>query len=95
MHYVSAFKKYYTNPLQFVKKSPCNMDRAVHVSATGDIYCCFRWGKLGNIEKDFIPEMWHSSEANAVRDDIKTCDDNCHFLLNCFFEKDYPFQYRK
>jgi radical SAM protein with 4Fe4S-binding SPASM domain len=71
------------------------MDRAVHVSATGDIFLCFRHEKLGSIMTDDIADVWASEKAENVRNQIYACRDNCHFLLNCFFEKDYPFQWVK
>lgn len=89
---LEAFKMYFENPTRFVKKSPCNLDRALHVSAVGDIFLCFRWGTFGNIKDGAdIRELWYSEEAEKIRSDIRTCGDNCHYLLNCFFEGDYPF----
>ncbi len=88
---LDAFKKYYARPDRFVKNSSCNMDRAVHISATGDVFLCFRWERIGNIATDDIAELWNSQRAASARENIRQCKDNCHFLLNCFFEKDYPF----
>lgn len=89
---LEAFKAYFANPDKFVKKSPCNLDRAVHASSIGDIFLCYRWALLGNIKDGAdIREIWHSQAAQKVRNDIRKCQDNCHFLLNCFFEGDYPF----
>jgi len=89
---LEAFKMYFEKPTQFVKKSPCNLDRALHVSAVGDIFLCFRHGTLGNIKDGAdIRELWYSDQAEKIRNEIRKCDDNCHYLLNCFFEGDYPF----
>ncbi|MDO8602991.1 MAG: radical SAM protein [Candidatus Omnitrophota bacterium] len=89
---LEAFKAYFENPARFVKKSPCNLDRAIHASSIGDVFFCYRYGLLGNIKNgDDIREIWHSGSADRVRTDIKKCQHNCHFLLNCFFEGDYPF----
>ncbi len=89
---LEAFKLYFKSPERFVKKTRCNLDRAVHVSAVGDIFLCFRWNILGNIKRGSdIREIWHSQEADRVRQNITTCKDNCHFLLNCFFEEDCTF----
>jgi MoaA/NifB/PqqE/SkfB family radical SAM enzyme len=92
---LDAFARYFWDPQRFVKSAPCNMDRAVHVSATGDIFLCFRHEKLGSIMTDDIADVWASEKAENVRNQIYACRDNCHFLLNCFFEKDYPFQWVK
>ncbi|MFC1514917.1 radical SAM/SPASM domain-containing protein [Candidatus Omnitrophota bacterium] len=88
---LEAFKSYFWYPDRFVKKRPCNMDTAVHVSSIGDIFICYRWSVLGNIKRDDLAQVWNSREADKVRDDIGGCKDNCHFLLNCYFEGDYPF----
>jgi MoaA/NifB/PqqE/SkfB family radical SAM enzyme len=88
---LEAFKSYIQHPDRFVKKEPCNMDRAVHVSSIGDIFICYRWAKLGNIKTDDLAELWYSEAADNAREDIRKCQDNCHFLLNCYFEGDYPF----
>ncbi len=89
---LEAFKSYYENPARFVKKNPCNLDRAVHASSIGDIFLCYRYAVLGNIKNgDDIREIWRSEVAEKARDDIRKCQNNCHFLLNCFFEGDYPF----
>lgn len=89
---LEAFKAYFANPDKFVKKSPCNLDRAIHASSIGDIFLCYRYAILGNIKNgDDVREIWYSDVAERVREDISKCKDNCHFLLNCFFEGDYPF----
>ncbi len=90
---LEAFKMYFQYPQKFVKSSPCNLDCAVHVSAVGDIFMCYRWAKLGNIKEGAdIRKIWFSEEAEKVRENIRKCGDNCHYLLNCFFEGDYPFK---
>jgi len=89
---LEAFKLYFKNPNAFVKKTACNLDAALHVSAVGDVFMCFRWGKLGNMKDGVdVRELWYSEEAERIREDIRKCNDNCHYLLNCFFEGDYPF----
>ncbi len=89
---LEAFKLYYAHPERFVKNTKCNMDSALHISSCGDIFLCYRWGILGNIKQDDLAEVWSSQKAQKARQDIATCKDNCHFLLNCFFEGDYPFE---
>ncbi|MBI4846191.1 MAG: radical SAM protein [Candidatus Omnitrophica bacterium] len=84
-----AVKKYILNPEKFVKKTMCNMYKAVHVSSLGQIFLCFNYGILGDIRrKDDIKEVWNSLQAQQVREKIKNCKKNCHFLINCFFEED-------
>jgi MoaA/NifB/PqqE/SkfB family radical SAM enzyme len=89
---LEAFKLYYTHPERFVKNTKCNLDTALHISSCGDIFLCYRWGLLGNIKTDALAEVWYSQKAQKARLDIASCRDNCHFLLNCFFKGDYPFE---
>lgn len=89
---LEAFKAYFENPARFVKTKPCNLDRAVHASSIGDVYLCYRYALLGNIKEGAdIRQLWRSETAERARDEIRKCQHNCHFLLNCFFEGDYPF----
>lgn len=89
---LEAFKAYYADPARFVKKMPCNLDRAVHVSSIGDIFLCYRYDLLGNIKQGGdIRKIWYSDPAEKARKNIRKCQYNCHFLLNCYFEGDYPF----
>lgn len=90
---LKAFKSYFVNPQRFVKTAECNLSRALHVSSVGDVFICFQWLKLGNIKSDGIKELWYSKEAEAVRKNILGCKRNCHFLINCFFEGDFPFSF--
>jgi len=91
---LEAYKRYLGEPDRFVKKDPCNLDRALHVSSTGEICLCYSWGSLGNIrnKEDDLRKLWTSEKAEQIREKIRTCSENCHFLLNCFFEQDYPFK---
>lgn len=89
---LEAFKNYLRYPGSFVKKSPCNLDKALHVSAVGDIFICYGWESIGNIKTHDLNERWYSKEADNIRDKVVSCSRNCHFLLNCYFEGDYPFE---
>ena len=89
---LEAFKSYYKSPEKFVKNTKCNMDSALHISSCGDVFLCYRWAKLGNIKTDDLSKLWFSEKADKVRREIASCKNNCHFLLNCFFEGDYPFE---
>ncbi|MBU1998165.1 MAG: SPASM domain-containing protein, partial [Candidatus Omnitrophica bacterium] len=88
---LEAFKKYFSFPDRFVKNTSCNLNRAVHISSVGDIFICYDWDKLGNIAHNDIAELWLSKKAQVVRENILGCKKNCHHLINCFFEGDYPF----
>jgi MoaA/NifB/PqqE/SkfB family radical SAM enzyme len=91
---LGAFKKYFNYPDRFIKNTSCNLDKAVHISSVGNIYICYEWDCLGNIFTDELASVWYSLEAEKVRKDISGCAKNCHHLINCFFEDDYPFEVR-
>ncbi len=88
---LKAFKSYFADPQKFVKTAKCNMSRALHISAVGDVFVCFRWEKLGSIKTDRLEGLWNSDQAKTARRNIAGCTHNCHFLLNCFFEGDFPY----
>ena len=87
-----AFQAYYRYPDRFVKVGQCNLNKGVHVSSIGDIFLCYRWDHLGNIKKDDLATALYSETAENARKKILGCKDNCHFLLNCYYEGDYPFE---
>ncbi|MFH2144908.1 MAG: radical SAM protein [Candidatus Omnitrophota bacterium] len=84
-----AAKDYFICPEKFVKKTHCNMYKAIHVSSIGQVYICFNYDIIGNIKSnDDIKKILCSNKTQKVRDKIKNCRKNCHFLINCFFEED-------
>ena len=85
---LEAFKKYFNYPDKFVKKTMCNLDRAVHISSVGNIYICYDWETIGNIMQDNLAAVWHSFKAEKIRDDIRSCKKNCHHLINCWYEEE-------
>jgi MoaA/NifB/PqqE/SkfB family radical SAM enzyme len=90
---LNAFRSYFEDPGCFVRILECNLSRAVHVSSLGDVFICFEWDRLGNIKSDRLEDLWYSQKAQQIRKDISQCRRNCHFLLNCFFEGDFPFSF--
>ncbi len=83
---LEAYKAYFLNPENYVKKSSCNINRAVHVSSIGDVFMCYNFERLGNLREKRLKDLWVSDFASKIRHQIKDCKQNCHFLLNCNFE---------
>jgi MoaA/NifB/PqqE/SkfB family radical SAM enzyme len=95
MHQLKAFRQYFADPETFVKNEmSCNFDTALQVSAVGDIYMCYHFEKLGNVMKDDFRTAWSSTKAKDIRKQILSCKTNCHELINCYFENEYPFSKR-
>jgi len=84
--HLQAYKTYFFDPRRYVKKSTCNINRAVHISSVGDIFMCYRYDKLGDAREDDIDQLWNSDSAESIREKIRNCRENCHFLLNCNFD---------
>ncbi|MDP3041940.1 MAG: SPASM domain-containing protein, partial [Candidatus Omnitrophota bacterium] len=82
---LKAFKFYFENPERFVKKNSCGLgDYALNIKYNGEATFCSKLGNIGNIYKDGIKDMWHSDKALQLRQKMKQCSKNCHFLINCY-----------
>ena len=84
---IKAYKNYFRYPEKFVKNGPCNFDKSLTLSSTGDMFLCFNYGSIGNIRKIRLTEAWRSEQSEDVRKNIRKCGRNCHFLINCYFEE--------
>jgi hypothetical protein len=91
---LKAFRDYFSSPESFVKSSsPCNMDKGIQTTEVGDIFMCFHKKRIGNIMQGRLLEAWGSDATEEIRDNIRSCKTNCHTLLNCYYEHDYPFEF--
>jgi len=90
---LKAFRDYFAHPEDFVKSSmPCNMDRGIQTTEVGDIFMCFHKKRIGNIRENRLIDVWQSYKTESIRKNIRKCKTNCHTLLNCYFEHEYPFE---
>ncbi len=90
---LKAFRDYFANPETFVKSnSCCNMDLAIQTTEVGDIFMCFHKKRIGNIRENRLKDVWNTDGSDVTREDIKSCTTNCHTLLNCYYENEYPFE---
>jgi MoaA/NifB/PqqE/SkfB family radical SAM enzyme len=91
---LKAFRDYFSKPESFVKSSsPCNMDKGIQTTEVGDIFMCFHKKRIGNLMQDRLLDAWGSADTEMIRDNIRSCKTNCHTLLNCYYEHDYPFEF--
>lgn len=82
-----VYKRYFNAPDRPARDGFCPLDtRAININAHGDAYICFFKEKLGNIRENSITDMWNSSTAQSVREEISGCRQNCELVLNCYFE---------
>ncbi|MBN2367583.1 radical SAM protein [Candidatus Woesearchaeota archaeon] len=87
---LEAYRNYFKNPEKFVKSGPCNFDRSINLSSTGDMFLCFNFANIGNIRDISFEEAWDSEKADKIRKEIVRCQHNCHFLINCNLVEEKP-----
>jgi MoaA/NifB/PqqE/SkfB family radical SAM enzyme len=86
---LEAFKSYFKNPQQFIKRAKCNLGyQSFTVLPDGNIFLCLSMQPIGNIKTDSLDEVWFSNKADMVRDQIAHCQNNCKLMINCFFEEE-------
>ncbi|MBU1863698.1 MAG: radical SAM protein [Candidatus Omnitrophica bacterium] len=87
------FKRYFENPNRFLKTIKCNLgDYEFHVDPYGKVFFCCLTQPIGNITTDSLPNLWGSPQTRTIRDDVYHCKQNCHIMINCFFENELILQ---
>ena len=82
-----AFKNYFKDPNKFLKKVRCSMgDYEFHIDPFGKMFFCNNTEPIGNITKDNLPDVWKDDKTQKTRDKVYKCKDNCHIMVNCFYE---------
>lgn len=84
------YKRYFKYPQNYIKQTGCHIyKQVINVSSTGQINICHNMGPIGSIKQDGINigELWYSSQAAAVKNNIKNCRKNCQLLLNCYYDE--------
>ena len=84
------YKKYYANPEEYIRQHiKCNMGYLfLSINEKGFATLCEERDALGNITESNIRDIWFSEAADKVREQIKTCDKNCHQIINCCYEEE-------
>ncbi|MFH1397105.1 MAG: radical SAM protein [Candidatus Omnitrophota bacterium] len=94
VEHLRAYKAYFNNPQKLVNKAKCIVGgRAISINAYGFVQLCLFKDFIGNIRKDDIRELWHSQNAELIRNKVDECKTNCHLLLNCCYIEDEPSLY--
>ncbi|MFH1210771.1 MAG: radical SAM protein [archaeon] len=92
---LNAKKEIFNTYIQILKtkKQPfmCYAGR-IHavLDNNGDIYFCELLNKIGNIRQKSFSEIWHSEEANKLRDSIKNRE--CYCTHSCFQNTNFIFK---
>jgi len=86
-NHFNAFRRYFENPNEFLKKIKCNLgDYEFHIDPYGTLFFCCLTEPIGNIKKDRIKDIWFSPNSRKIRQDVYNCKQNCHIMINCFYE---------
>ncbi|HTY44447.1 MAG TPA: radical SAM protein [Patescibacteria group bacterium] len=94
VEHLRAYKAYFNNPQKLVNKAKCIIGgRAISINAYGFVQLCLFKDFIGNIRKDDIRTLWHSQDAQLIREKVDACKTNCHLLLNCCYIEDDPSLY--
>lgn len=84
------FKSYFNNPRNFVKKYECHMyNNLLNVGSFGNVQICNDMPPIGNIKDEGfeIKQVWYSSQAEAVRNNMRKCQKNCAFVVSCSYDE--------
>ena len=84
-----VFKRYFSAPNEFVKKDVCMTHNNGHfgVLPNGAVTLCPYMKAVGNIKEQGIDEILYGDCAGERRDEILRCHQNCHHVVNCWYEE--------
>lgn len=87
---LELFKSYFRKPQDFIKKFSCNVTSGdvFTVSPDGNVNLCPYLEPIGNIRTGDIKDIWHSQEAYQRRQEMAACKQNCHHIINCWYEEE-------
>jgi len=87
---LEAFKMYFRNPLEFLKKTACPMNGAsLLINWLGQVHLCGMLPNIGNIREHPIREILTSIKAKDRQREMWLCNRNCNNKVNCFFNKEF------
>ncbi len=83
------FKSFFNNPANFIKPFTCNLvdGEFFAVDSDGTVKLCPYMQPLGNIAEGDFRRLWHSDDAALARQHVGQCKQNCHHLINCWYEE--------
>lgn len=88
---LKAFRRYFLNPLTFIKKNRCNLGQAkvLNIDAAGNVSKCQLVGIIDNVKNGkSIKQIYSSLKANEHKDLINNCQRNCHLVVSCYYEEE-------
>jgi MoaA/NifB/PqqE/SkfB family radical SAM enzyme len=87
---LDVFKEYFRNPDHFIKHEGCPVfdNGNFGIAPDGSITLCPYMQPIGNIRQQALPDVWTSEEARARRSEIRSCAQNCHHIMNCWYEEE-------
>ena len=86
---LEAFKMYFRDPLEFIKKTACPMDNtSLLVNWLGQVHFCGMLPNIGNIREHPIEKILLSKMSEDRQREMGLCNRNCNNKVNCFFKKE-------
>ena len=86
-----VFKRYFGNPLEFIKKARCNLVYApvLNIDPAGNIARCQMIGPIGRVAGNMrLKDIYYSDKAQEHISRIGQCERNCHLVVSCYFEQE-------
>jgi MoaA/NifB/PqqE/SkfB family radical SAM enzyme len=81
------FAAFYRDPTGASFRMLCKAGySALPLDARGDVHLCPKVPSIGNIFEVPFTELYLGEAASAVRRMSRTCEEKCHFLVNCYEE---------
>jgi MoaA/NifB/PqqE/SkfB family radical SAM enzyme len=83
------FKSFFKSPDDFVKPFTCNLVSGGFFAADADgtVKLCPYMQPLGKITDGDFRQLWHSEHAESAKAQVGRCKQNCHHLINCWYEE--------
>jgi MoaA/NifB/PqqE/SkfB family radical SAM enzyme len=81
------FAAFYRDPSGTSFKMLCKAGySALPLDARGDVHLCPKVPSIGNVFESALRDLYLGPAASAVRRMSATCEEKCHFLVNCYEE---------
>jgi len=88
---LSAFLRYFLEPLSFIRDNRCNLGQAkiLNIDPAGNVSKCQMTGVIGKIaENKTLEQICASGKWAEHIEMIKQCQRNCHLVVSCYYDKE-------
>ncbi|MCR4317647.1 MAG: radical SAM protein [Planctomycetes bacterium] len=82
------FRRYFAEPLSDLELVCKAGHTGFALNSKGDVFMCAVEAPVGNIQRAGVSEIFYGEGAGAHRVKSVDCSENCHFLINCYYDKE-------